>query len=84
MRTARKGGLCADCGKASSDGLFWTNRLAVLDFGVPGLPAKEPDTTQPDRCDACEYLHRLRRDFTADPEAARRIYGPDLRLIGEG
>jgi hypothetical protein len=41
---------CAQCGKVGP-GLFWENRLKVLDFGVSGFPPIEPDTTAPVRCD---------------------------------
>jgi hypothetical protein len=45
------------------------------------MPVAEPDTTEPERCDGCEYLHRMRRDFEANPNLARVVYGPHLRLI---
>jgi hypothetical protein len=48
------------------------------------MPPDEPDTTEPERCDDCEYLYRMRRDFEADPERARRVYGRDLRRIADG
>jgi hypothetical protein len=41
-----------------------------------------PDTAEPERCDGCEYRHGMRRDFEADPDFARRVYGADLRGIG--
>ena len=47
------------------------------------MPIMEPDTTEPKRFDACEYLYRMRRDFEANPVLARTIYGPDLWLVGE-
>lgn len=53
MRSATDHGPCAVCGK-TAPGLYWTNRLIVLDFGVDGMPPIEPDTTQPVRCDDCE------------------------------
>jgi hypothetical protein len=83
MRSMKQGGTCAVCGRASAEGAFWTNRLVVLDFGVPTMPPFEPDTSEPERCDECEQACRMRRDFEANPGLARRVYGPDLGPIGE-
>jgi hypothetical protein len=62
MRRARLGGTCARCGASAPDGLFWENRLVVLDFGVPEIPPIEPDTTVPVLCDECELRRRERED----------------------
>src|SRR5262249_40174944 len=46
------------------------------------LAPVEPDTWAPERCDNCEYLYRMRRDFEANPDLARVVYGRDLRRSG--
>ncbi len=74
MRRGRNGGLCAVCGDERDDGLFWENYLKVLDFGVDTMPPMEPDTTEPVRCDRCEFEHRVRTHYADDPIDAQRTY----------
>jgi hypothetical protein len=65
---------CAQCGKVGP-GLFWENRLKVLDFGVSGFPPIEPDTTAPVRCDRCETVARVTREYQVCPQIAAHVYG---------
>lgn len=75
MRTMQKGGLCAACGKESDDGAYWRTRAVVLNFEIPGVAPREPDMTEPVRCDRCEVMLRLERDYADSPVFAQRVHG---------
>ena len=59
MRKLIPKGNCQRCGQI--DCPVWKDNYKVLDFGVPGIPPREPRMIGPTLCDDCESAWPMRR-----------------------